>query len=462
MRNLIKKNLSEIQSLIKGEGLKEKYADLVIKGVSTDSRKISRGNLFFPLVGEKFNGHDFINSAIENGAAALVSSEVLDLDFPVIYVEDTLKALQDLAKAYIEEIDPFVIGITGSNGKTSTKDILSSILSKKYKTHKTLGNFNNYIGLPLTILDMDHDVEFAVLEMGIDHFGEMDMLSKIANPNLGIITNIGEAHLDDLGTKENIGRAKMEFLKNMKKDPKYFYFKDDEILDKLRPDVPSGVEVFSFGLSPSSDYRVEIVELSKDGCYIKMPGLSKEVFFLSLIGKHQVYNAAAAIAVASHLDIDTETIRKGLESVEATGMRNELKSNSRLTILDDSYKSNPSSLLAALESLYSLEGYNQKIVILGDMLGIGDDVEQMHRDIGRLIREDKVDYIIGIGYYSEYIIWEAEARFGKDRLFHFEEKPSRETIRELIGKIAKENPLILVKASRPLELDTIVKDLLDD
>ncbi len=462
MRTLIKKTLKDIQSLIGGRGLDEKYYSRLIEAVSTDSRQISRGNLFFPLVGDNFNGHDFIGPAIENGAGAIISSQVLDLDFPVIYVDDTLQALQDLAKAYIEEVNPFVIGVTGSNGKTSTKDILASIFKEKYKTHKTQGNFNNLIGLPLTILSMEDDVEFAILEMGIDHFGEMDRLSKIARPNLGIITNAGEAHLDDLGSKENVAKAKMEFLINMKENPRYFYFKDDENLDKLSLQVPKGIDVFSFGLSPASDFRLELVSISKDGSTFRLPDLYKDDFFLPLIGKHQVYNAGAAVAVANCLGLDEATIRQGLKNVEPTGMRNELKSNSRLTILDDSYKSNPSSLLAALETIYSMDDYGQRIAIIGDMLGIGDDIENMHREVGRLIREDKIDYIIGIGYYSEYIIWEAEPRFGRDRLFHFEEKPSPETIKGLVSKIAKENPLILVKASRPLELDTIVGDLLED
>lgn len=457
---MIKKTLGEVESLVNGRELLDKYKNLTINGVSTDSRNIEAGNLFFPLKGENFDGHEFATMAMDKGAIAIVASEKLDLDLPIIYVNDTGLALQDLARAYIEEVNPFVLGITGSNGKTSTKDIIASILARKYKTHKTKGNFNNTIGLPLTILDMDSDTEMLVLEMGIDHFGEMDILSKIARPNIGLITNAGEAHLDDLGTKENVARAKMEFLTNMKENPVYFYFKDDENLENLSSTVPENIQKISFGLADSSDYMAEIDHLSHKGSYIKMPRLSNKPFFIPLIGKHQAYNVAAALAVADFLKISEEDIRLGLENVEATGMRNEIKTNGKLTILDDSYKSNPSSLLAALETLYSLDGYDQKIAILGDMLGIGDDIEQMHRDIGRLIDEKQIDYIIGIGYYSEYIIWEAEERFGQARLIHFEEKP--DNIVEVVNKIRKNNPIILVKASRPLELDTIVADLLED
>lgn len=457
---MIKKTLGDIAQILGSESLSDVDKSIIIEGVSTDSRKVGENQLFIPLVGDSFDGHDFIDSALANGAKAVISSKELGPNIPTIRVEDTLLALQDLARAYIKEIDPLIISVTGSNGKTSTKDILSSILSRKYKTHKTQGNFNNYIGLPLTILSMDKYVEIAVLEMGIDHFGEMDMLSKIANPNIGIITNAGEAHLDDLGTTENVARAKMEFLNNMQDDASYFYFKDDLNLDNLAVDVADDIQTLTYGTYDEADFKVEIDKITDKGSYFYIKSLSDEPFFVSLIGEHQVYNAAAAVSVANFLELSEEDIRFGLENVQATGMRNEIKTNSKLTILDDSYKSNPSSLKAALNTLYSLHGYDQKIAIIGDMLGIGDDIEAMHREIGKLVSENDLDYIIGIGYYSEYIIWEAEDRFGKDRLMHFEEKPNN--IKDIVYPLLKENPIILVKASRPLELDTIVRDLLEE
>ncbi len=457
---MIKKTLGDIAQILGSESLNDVDKNIIIEGVSTDSRNVGENQLFIPLVGDNFDGHDFIDSALANGAKAVISSKDLGANIPTIRVEDTLLALQDLARAYIKEIDPFIISVTGSNGKTSTKDILSSILSRKYKTHKTQGNFNNYIGLPLTILSMDEDVEIAILEMGIDHFGEMDMLSKIANPNIGIITNAGEAHLDDLGTTENVARAKMEFLNNMQEDASYFYFKDDLNLDNLAVNVANDIQTLTYGTYDEADFKVEIDKITDKGSYFYIKSLSDEPFFVSLIGEHQVYNAAAAVSVANFLELSEEDIRFGLENVQATGMRNEIKTNSKLTILDDSYKSNPSSLKAALNTLYSLHGYDQKIAIIGDMLGIGDDIEAMHREIGKLVSENDLDYIIGIGYYSEYIIWEAEDRFGKNRLMHFEEKPNN--IKDIVYPLLKENPIILVKASRPLELDTIVRDLLEE
>ncbi len=454
---MISKTLGYVAKALNLE-IKNEYKDITFNGVSTDSRTIKKGQLFIPLKGENFDGQNYIKEAFNKGASACLYMDKKPKDYPCLKVEDSLLALQALAKYYLEDVSPFTIGITGSNGKTSTKDILYSIISREYKTHKTKGNFNNYIGLPLTILDMEEDCEFVILEMGIDHFGEMDLLSSIARLNLGIITNAGEAHLDDLETPLNVAKAKMEFIDNMKENSTYFYFKDDINLDKLANDLDN-IKVLSYGTNPSSSYQFKILELTDKGSYFSMDKVSKDKLFINLIGKHNVYNAAGAAAIAKFLNIKETNIIKGLKEVEATGMRNELKKASNFTILDDSYKSNPTSLKASLETMYSLKGYSRKILVVGDMLGIGDDIENMHREIGKIINENEVDYIIAIGYYSEYIIWEAEDRYPEKRLFHFEEKP--DDIAKFIQEFIIDDSLILVKASRPLELDTIVRDLLE-
>lgn len=444
-----------------GFDLEERFYDLLITGVSTDSRNIKKGQLFIPLVGDNFDGHKFIDSAIESGASAVVSQKARksdNKDIPTIFVDDTLKALQKLAQSYIEEISPKIISITGSNGKTSTKDILASLLATQYKTHKTSANFNNHIGVPLTILEMEEDVEVAVIEMGISDFGDMAELSTIAKPDAGIITNVSGVHLDDLLNTGNVARAKMEFLDNLTADGLYLYFKDDEVLDEEAGKISGDFRIQTFGESKDSDFIIEDMKISSEGCRFRIASLMDDEFFLPMIGKHQIYNATAAIAMAKEFKVSLENIIKGLKQVDATGMRNELIKGERFTILDDSYKSNPDSLNAALNTLYSLDGYSQKVAIIGDMLGLGDEIEFIHRDLGREIDADKIDMIIGIGYYSEYIIWEAEERFGKDRLLHFEEK-SDEMI-DKIKSVIKDNAIVLVKASRPLELDTVVRDLL--
>ncbi|MCG4585231.1 UDP-N-acetylmuramoyl-tripeptide--D-alanyl-D-alanine ligase, partial [Anaerosalibacter bizertensis] len=213
---MIRRNLKEIEQMIKNSKLNKEYEDIIINGVSTDSRNICPGQLFVPIKGDKFNGHNFILDAIKGGATAALWNKnepiPTDINIPLILVEDTLTAIQDLARSYASQLGMKIVGITGSNGKTSTKDLLAGILSTKYKTGKTMGNLNNHLGVPLTILSFEEDIEIAVIEMGISEFGEADLLSSIANPDVAIITNIGEAHLETLYTRENIAKAKLEII----------------------------------------------------------------------------------------------------------------------------------------------------------------------------------------------------------------------------------------------------------
>jgi len=457
---LITRNLKEIQQMCGGTGLKEKYKDTVITGVSTDSRNINHGQLFIPLIGENFNGHDFITMAIGKGAAASLwnkNETMPDIDFPFILVDDTTLALQELAKSYRNQLNTKVIGITGSNGKTSTKDILASLLKTQYKTHKTLANFNNYIGLPLTILSMEEDTEMAVLEMGMDNFGQIELLTSIARPDAAVITNIGEAHLEGLKTRENIAKAKLEILKGLKPHNLFLYYGDDDMLKKEIENIPMDYEVKTFGNKPFNDYQPEIVFINEtgDSFFLKEP--SSPTFFLPMLGEHQVLNATAAIAVARYFGISFENIEKGLLSVEKTGMRNELIHGKGFTILNDSYKSNPSSVLATLDTMYSMLGYSQKIVVLGDMQGLGDEEINMHKEIGLKINKNKIDYVFTFGPLSRHIAESAKINLGKDRVASFDNKP------ELIKKIKEvmiPNSLILTKASRALAMEEVVNSLM--
>ena len=459
---MIKRTLREIESMVNGKGLKEEFKELSIQGVSTDSRTIRKNQLFIPLIGENFNGHDFINEAIEKGALASLWDEnqpLPQLDFPFILVEDTLKALQQLAKEYREQLDIRVVGITGSNGKTTTKDILASLLSTKYKTQKTIGNFNNHIGTPLTLLSLEEDTEMAVIEMGTDKFGEISLLTSLAKPDVAIITNIGEAHLEDLKTRENIAKAKLEILEGLSHEGLFIYYGDDPILKKVMKDVDITQKILTFGEEEGNDYRCELVHADVNGISFTLTQPEKEDFFLPMLGKHNMYNAMAAIATARYFDIPFDLIREGFYHVEKTGMRNELVLAEGFTILNDSYKSNPSSLLAALDTLYNMEGYSQKIAVLGDMLGLGEDEIEMHEDVGRKIDPEKIDYLFTIGPFAEYIANHAKIRFEKDRVISCKNKAH---LIESIKKVMKPNSIILVKASRPLELEEVVDRLKEE
>lgn len=458
---MITRNLKEVQKMCGGSGLQEQYETLMIQGVSTDSRNVNAGQLFIPLVGENFNGHDFITMAIGKGAVASLwnhDEPKPDLDFPFIIVEDTVLALQQLARSYREELNTKVIGITGSNGKTSTKDILASILKTQYKTHKTLGNFNNYIGLPLTILSMDEDTEMAVLEMGMDNFGQIELLTSIAKPDAAVITNIGEAHLEGLKTKENIAKAKLEILKGLKPNDLFLYYGDDSLLKNEVEHISMNYQVMTYGTKDYNNYQPEIVFVNETGDSFFLREPSSPQFFLPMLGEHQVLNATAAIAVARYFGVSYENIEKGLLNVEKTGMRNELIKGNGFTILNDSYKSNPSSVLAALDTMYSMLGYSQKIVVLGDMLGIGDDEINMHKDIGMKINSDKIDYVFTFGDLAKYIAETANLRFGKDQVLSFD---SKSDLIKKVKEIVKPDALVLVKASRPLAMEEVVEGLIN-
>lgn len=456
---MIKRHIKNIEKMSGGKLNKVKYSDEIVRGICTDTRSIEKGNLFIPLIGENFNGHKFIDQAIDNGASSALwnKDEALpDIDFPFILVEDTLKAMQNLAHSYLEEVSPKVIGITGSNGKTSTKDILASLLKTQYKTHKTRANLNNGIGLPLTILAMDEDTEMLVLEMGMDNFGQIKLLTKIAPPDAAVITNIGTAHLEGLKTAENIARAKLEILAGLKVDKLFLYYGDDPMLKSLVEGENSQHEIKSFGMESLNDFQPEIISINGSGANFRLKKPKSDNLFLPMLGEHQVLNATAAIAIAEYFHISSENINKGLAQVEKTGMRNELVKADNFTILDDSYKSNPESVRAALKTLYSIEGYSEKIAILGDMLGLGDDEIQMHREIGREITKDNLDYLFTIGEFGEYISETARINFPENKIFHFEDK---DLLVKKVKEIIKKNSLVLVKASRPLAMEEVVEKL---
>lgn len=459
---MIRRKLKEIEQMAKGFGLAEEYEEIYIKGVSTDSRSIKKGQLFIPLIGENFNGHDFIEQAIEKGAAATLWTKgepIPSLDIPIILVEDTLKALQSLAKEYRNQLDIKVVGITGSNGKTSTKDILASLLNTKYKTQKTLGNLNNHIGTPLTILSLDEDTEIAVIEMGTDNFGQISLLTSIASPDVAMITNIGEAHLEGLKTKENIAKAKLEILEGLNPEGLFLYYGDDPILSKTMEKVYIKQKISTYGIGDTNDYRCELNMADENGISFKLKSPYEEDYFLPMLGSHSMLNATGAIAVARYFNIPTDSIQKGLYHVDKTGMRNELVFAEGFTILNDSYKSNPSSLLAALDTLYSMKQYKQKIVVLGDMLGLGDDEIKMHKEIGKKIDPKEIEYIFTIGPLAKYIAETARQNFEKDRIISCNNKIQ---LVERLKKVIKPKSIILIKASRPLELEEVVEKLKEE
>lgn len=450
---MIRKTAKELEELLGGRrnGVPE---DLEINGVSTDTRTLKPGNLFLPLRGENFDGHDYLKTALDKGAAAVLSEK--DIDLPHIRVDDAKNALYVLAADRRKETGVRLIAITGSNGKTTTKDILYSILKQKYKVQRTPMNLNNEIGLSKTLLSLEDDTEYLVLEMGMEGFGEISLLTKIARPDIAVITNIGDSHLLQLKTKENIARAKLEILEGLKKGGAFWYNGDDEILMKVLPEFDLPENAVSYGTSKDADVVFTAIRQDERGTVFETKNAR---YRIPLLGEHQIYNGGLSAALAEKEGLTPEEIRQGLDHIEETGMRSTLRKKGSLTILDDSYKSNPQALRSCIRTATDLPGYDIKILVLGDMLELGADEKAIHRNIADLIDPEEIDAVVTVGELAYEIHKKLKDRFPENRLFHG--KDYRDALKAL-ERLPKKNVLIAVKGSRALQLDKVVEGLLKD
>lgn len=419
-----------------------------IKGVAIDSRKIEKDTLYIPLLGQRADGHDYALNAIKVGAACCLwqADHLPYPDFGVILVEDTVIALQQLAKAYLSTLDCLVIGITGSNGKTSCKDMLCSIFSQERKTQKTQGNRNNELGLPLTILDLDADCEVAILEMGMENKGEIEFLTSIAAPDISIITSIGSAHMENLGDKHGIARAKCEILENTKQNGLFVYnHESEELLDVVPTISREDVHIASFGRG-GDIYLTSSIDCNMDGISFNCNLLDEKVF-IHTYGLVQAMNALPCIYVALNQGIKPASILAGLEHLELTKMRTQLLQAKQAYILDDSYKSNPESAKAAIDALMELPA-KKHIAILADMLDLGSEENVLHYEIGAYAKSCGVDELLCTGPLSKHT---AEA-FGSWYA-------TKDAIIDKVVPYLEEDCVILVKGSRAMAMDEIVDSL---
>ena len=375
------------------------------------------------------------------------------LDAGVIVVDDTLQAYQKLASSYLKATGAKVIGITGSNGKTGTKDILASILRENFRVHKTAKNFNNDIGLPKTIMEMNLDDEAIVLEMGMDRFGDIRTLTNIANPDIAVITNIGDSHLQELGTKENIARAKFEILEGLKPDGIFIYNNDDEILREVIKEYTIPQRVIKIGTREDSDVIIRPIRSDEEGSSFS---IGEYAYSIPFIGKHQIYNVSVAITIAGLLGMNYGDIVRGLSNVKLTGMRMELMHLPSFDVLNDCYKSNPQSLTSCIETVYTMKGYKNKILILSDMLELGENERKLHFAVGEKIDKNKIDYVICIGELAKDIYNGANRNFNVNNLFHFE---TNEEVVNKVRELISEDTLIMVKGSRGMKLEKIIEML---
>jgi len=438
--------------------------DAEISGVSTDTRTINKGELFIPLVGEIFDGHYFVDKAIEKGASAVLihrdDADFLPELFPavaVIKVADTLKALQDLASFQRNRFNIPIVAVTGSNGKTTTKDMIALVLSEKYKVLKTQGNFNNEIGLPLTLLGLEDSHEVAVVEMGMNHLGEIHRLAEIARPNIGVITNIGVSHIQNLGTKENILKAKMEIFDFFTSEDRAILNGDDEFLSKIAEEFPYQVKYY--GTSDISSIKAENIKLlGEQGISYNLNiGGETHPVEIPIPGKHNVYNSLAAAAVGSLMGIELDKIANALRSYRSGKMRlNIFSTDSNIKVIDDVYNASPDSMKAAIEILKDL-GEGRKIAILGDMLELGDYSQKGHAEVGEAVAHKGIDILITVGQESKFIGTGASScGMDNQNIIHLE---SNKDVIEYLDTLIEQGDKILVKGSRGMKMEEIVEYL---
>ncbi len=422
--------------------------DLDIQNFEKDTRIIQKGDMYVAIKGEKFDGNDFYKDAINKGAVAcLMSKEPEEKIGNIVLVENTVKAIQQIAAYKRSKVDIPVVAVTGSVGKTSTKDIVAAVMSQKYKVLKTQGNLNNDIGLPFTLLRL-HDENAIVVEMGMNHFGEISLLTSIAKPTLAIITNIGTAHIGNLGSRENILKAKLEILEGLQGNS-VIINNDNDLLSDWAEKNKGKYNIITYGINnKNSKYVAEDIHSYEDRSEYKIDG--KEVV-VPVGGEHFVLNSLCAIAVGRYFDIPMAKITEGISGFELTKGRMEIeKAKCGASIINDTYNANYDSMKAAIEYLEKIEG-KRKIAVLGDMKELGDYSESLHRKVGEEVKN--IDILITIGELAKYIEETADVR----EMLHFD---NNESALEYLKKIMKKDDIILLKASNSMKFGDIAKELI--
>ena len=431
----------------------ENKKQMEVTGIAIDSRKVKTGGLFIPIRGERVDGHSFIPAVMEAGALACLSEEkIAEPKGPYILVESTPEAMKKIAAFYRQSLDIKVVGITGSVGKTSTKEMIASVLKEKYRVHKTAGNFNNEIGLPLTIFDITEEHEVAVLEMGISDFGEMHRLAAIANPDICVITNIGLCHLENLKSRDGILKAKTEVFDHMKGNGIAVLNGDDDKLSTVLS-VNGNAPVF-YGKEKGNAYASDIVSLGMEGMRMTLH-LENETaqVTIPIPGEHNVYNALAAACVGKALDMTMEEICRGIERVETISGRSNLISVKGITIVDDCYNANPVSMRASIDVLSQASG--RKIAVLGDMGELGEKEKELHYEVGSYVAEKEIDVLYCAGTLCKEMA-QAAKRNTNCKVHYF---IGREEMTEALLSTVKEGDTVLVKASHFMDFPKVVEAL---
>jgi UDP-N-acetylmuramoyl-tripeptide--D-alanyl-D-alanine ligase len=429
--------------------------EILVTRLCTDSRTLQAGDLFVPLRGENFDGHAYIEQAKKVRAAGALSEYEAPEDssgFAIIQVKNTLKALQMIASRYRQTLPLKTIAITGSNGKTSTKDFTAAVLSERFEVIKTEGNFNNHIGLPLTILRADKRHQVGVFEIGMNHPGEIAPLAEIAAPDLGIITNVGTAHIEFMVTRDAIALEKGALAEAIPQSGTLILSADDDYCDAIAG--RTGAKIVLTGIGKGEIQASEIRAEADGTRFIITSGEEKAEAVLAVPGEHMVRNALLAVAAGKALGMSLKECCTGLAKARLTKGRLELKTVRGIQFLDDSYNANPDSVIAALRTLAQIPAKGRRFALLGKMNELGAEAENGHRRVGAAAAAERIDYIVSVGDGFSGLIAESARQAGAKEVFQTD---STEEAIDLLGKIAVEGDLVLVKGSRSVRMERIVE-----
>ena len=458
--------IEEIRKRIGAQGYGELDLERVT-GVSTDSRRIKAGDLFFAIKGDNFDGHNFAGEVLAKGAVGVVAKRDAELGGEVdvkrvLVVDDVVSSLGKLAAYYRQQLSGTVIGITGSNGKTTTKELIYHILSKKFRGHRSIKSFNNHIGVPLTLLSCEADAEFLVSEIGTNHPGEIDQLGCIVRPDVAVIVNVGESHLEGFGSVERVVAEKASLAKHVENGGVVVVNGDCELLAKLVGESAGGV--IRFGESEANDLRMTAVEANGDGIRFEVNG--KFWFGLPVLGKHNAMNGLAAVAVARRMGFEMDEIAEAMKDFSSPAMRLERLEVGGVTILNDAYNANPASMGAAVEVLrdYSVKLKGRRVFCCGQMFELGEGAREFHLELARKVARAGLDVFVAVGEYGQAMVEEAK-KFGMaDRLVAAFDN-SQEAALAIKGRgrgrvsFVRSGDVVLVKGSRATAMEKIVEEI---
>lgn len=424
-----------------------------IDDICIDTRQITPGCLYIAIKGENFDGHDFIEKAFELGAKAVISHNKIKIDKPVVYVEDTRLAFGVLSEYYRSLFSIFLVGVTGSVGKTSTKEMIYTVMKHHYNVLKTQGNLNNDIGVPKTLFNLSEDYKGAVIELGMSNLGEISYLSKLAKPDIGVITNIGVSHLENLKTRENILKAKLEILDGMKKGSKLILNADNDMLLKVKGKIENTIYVGIDNVNDSDIIAKDIKQLCDNTEFTIVYKDKEYTAKIPTIGKHNIYNALVAFVVGVEIGMEEKIILNALLEYKNSGMRQHMSVRNGIKVIADCYNASPDSMISSLSVIKTVDCKGKRVAVLGDMLELGDTSDKFHRQVGEYVKDYNIDMLYCYGTQAIHIK-EGAKNSGFTNIFYTDDKD------KLVQRLKDDleiSDAVIFKASRGMRLEEVIE-----